>query len=210
METPVTASLWCARMMEDVLTENQDINIVFDSAKSYRFGPVGAGKTAKAMMISRVLDPVSPLRDVLIPVDEIRAFDRVVGARRRHAVIWLDEAGWWVGKEFASNRHVKRFRAELQTDRKLGQARMFCTGSIWALTTPFSEWGRVTWRYKSLDRTTAELYVWNGHVEPAADEYGQFVATHEKIPPPPKEPWTEYEELVLGHVHQEEECISLI
>ncbi len=210
METPVTASLWCARMMEDVLTENQDINVMFDSAKSYRFGPVGAGKSAKAMLISRTLDPVTPLRDMLIPVDSIDAFDRIVGARRKNAVYVLDEARWWLGREYATNKRTKRFRAELQTDRKLGAARMYCDGNIFSLTEPYIFSGRITWRYKSLDRTTAELWMWNGHVDMAADEYGQFVATHEKIPPPPKEPWAEYEAEVLAHVHREEECISLL
>jgi hypothetical protein len=215
METPVDFSTWCARMMQDVMEENQDVKVFCDSAKSYRFGPVGAGKSNKAHLIVRVFDPWSPLRMILVPVDAIPEYEGIVRARRRYQVMWVDEARWFIGKEYASVKRTKIARAELQTDRKLNQVAVYCDGSIWATTDPLLHSGRFTWRYKSLDRTSAELWMWNGHVDRDTDEYGQYQATHEKIPLVEKSAAADYDSIVMPHEHrpstdEEDFCVSML
>ena len=187
---------WMAACMAG-LQDKHDVVINISGSRSNMWGPVGQGKSNLARAVALTLNPATfNIRRDLVVKDDLDGLQRNINDRQMFKVIWVDEARWFLNKQFWSKPYVKVLTPEMETNRKELRIWIF-VGSLFGYIEFFREGGRITWNAVMNDRTTFELFVNNGTWDVDMQRYGQSVGLIAGVPLVPGE--DTYLELVNAH-----------
>lgn len=199
---------WLAVLMND-LQDDYDVVICIDSDDINRHGPVGGGKSDIAHWIARAMNPSFNIYTDMVVKDDLAEFKQNLDDRHAYKVIWLDEAEWFLFKQWWQKPWVKPLTPEFMSNRKERRIWILCVPLIWDIV-GFMRDARVQWRLKVQKRGEAALFMrgprmWNDWER---DKWGTYITTFKDIPPTPDGARAQYEERVFGHKCVKDRCVT--